>query len=674
MTMRHQLGILAAALLPGSALAQVAVDDPLEFLRNAAIETRLALAVGRPFEEVTLFNTVFADGRPTIEVITDQIASAAGGAGAAPGTARDPMLIDAAVGVCLAEAERMKSAGAAGSAASYRAARKGYLEAAARLLESYNTVAAGTFDAALGGLADPATWVDWSLPGEIQIREAAGSARINVATGEFGGRLSGEVVLPKFDANFVVPNASFDSRGNIDLSAYGTASFPPDSAEKVTVSVPPRRPLILHLSEDGDFRIAGSARVRLPDGNQFEAHFDADQPRYEFGLAYSGNLTLKMAKEVTLLRPTIDPATVFDPGAINGLALFFGSLSKGYESFLEASPDLPSPDDLNVGVAPEFTTPETVLPFDVFDAWAVGLVNDHVRPLVNGSFEASMASVREQIRTMRASVRSAQDVLVPTLEDVRRLRRYLDELERARATMADANAAAVLGDEATGALADVAVAAADVAMIAADYLEATPPEADFKTGFAAIRLWLGAETTSLSVGNVQTIDTGLALSKIDQWTDNAFARSGFDRSGAITDAAKAAALGSVDIRVLGMAALDIDANRLALGDSGAFVAPAFFALELQRTKMRYAAAVASSDIEARAEYAARLLDLAAINENSFAFTSDEGDRALMVDAYLDTAGQIAADRGIAPLEDPLAWKLMAAADRLVDGHAEPTNC
>ena len=215
-----------------------------------------------PLPDPELFRETTDDGRTQLEFIADSLG--AGTQAAEPGRW---VLLNEAAAICLNEADNMKAlaAGVVGTPkeAVYNTARLHYLLGAARILGYATTASGSTF--VTGTAGDPGTGVDWSLSDQLILRQVAGEARLNVKTSAFSGRLSAMLELPGLGAALAVPNFSFDSAGNIDLTAYGSTSFPEGSTNAVTLLVPPRRPLSMHLGADGAVSAAVLYQRLAPD-------------------------------------------------------------------------------------------------------------------------------------------------------------------------------------------------------------------------------------------------------------------------------------------------------------------------------------------------------------------------------------------------------------------------
>ena len=215
------------ALSCGNLRAQVATDPValVEWLRTLVIEARLDLKFPAEGRSPRLFTETVPDGRTWMVYIADTLGTAAGGNPSQPNVPNQWALLDQAVSVALAEADTMRALAAArvGTAAEaqFQTMRRNYLAGAARMLQAYKVAAGDVFDATAGASPNPFGLPDWLLPGEIQLKEIGGAGRLNTDSGDFSGRLSGTMVLPGLGATLMVPNASFDSDGRFDLSAYG---------------------------------------------------------------------------------------------------------------------------------------------------------------------------------------------------------------------------------------------------------------------------------------------------------------------------------------------------------------------------------------------------------------------------------------------------------------------
>jgi photosystem II stability/assembly factor-like uncharacterized protein len=661
---------LAAALVFPSLRAQGPPPDPdpvalVDWMRLLVAEGQLRLGLGEGADELRLFSETLPDGRTWMRYVADAIGEESGAAGWAR--------IDEAVSVLLAEADALKgkAAAVAGTAAEaeFNAARKLYLQGAADLLARYRTAAGEVFDAATAPLAGLPALPDWVLPGEIRLHEIAGAGRINVETRDFSGRLSGLLELPGLETTLAVPGFSFDSRGNIDLLAYGQTSLPPNSPDSLLLTIPPRRPLSMHLGEGGDFSVAGGVRIVFPGGNEVEGFFDVDDPEYAFGLAFSGRITLELAQKMSVLVPVVDVDTASASAleAVAGFGRYFGSLGRGLESFVDASPELPSLDDLTVGAPPEFVPPETVVPLDVIDAWITGFGNDFVRPAINAPVEArnaALATVREMTGELRADIAAQRSELAPTLAQVRRLKRIAQLNGEMKAMLGIAAARQAMGDDGGELLAKVTEAADEAEVTARDFLEKTPADADFKTGMAAARTYLCAAANAQLAGG-GNLDAGLVVTKIGGWNAAALAGFGFNADGSVADPARVAALTEDDLLLLAEFTLDVEATTAAFG-AATDLAPTRIFLRRYFEKVRdgYLGAVASGDLEARVVAAVRLNDLFVMQELT-GFQATPAEIAFMAAAWDDSFEAIAARGSGGATGRKLATDFMEAGESYV---------
>ncbi|MFP4541191.1 MAG: hypothetical protein ACLFR7_06140, partial [Opitutales bacterium] len=641
--------------------ADASPEEGVQWLRSLLLEARAGLTYVEDYETPRLFTATGADGATWFAQIAQSVAG-------------DWARVDEATSLLLAESDHLRAL-AAEAAEPRRTrlleARRLYLEKAAELLATYRETVATVHDSFLGDFL-PEDLPDLVFPGEIRIESIAGGGSLDFATGAFTGRLSGEMQLPKFETSLNLLNASFDSRGNFAFSAYGETAFPPDSSEAVTFSVPPRRPLLLQVSETGAFRAAGGVRLDLANGNRLETFFDIDDPRYEFGFSFSGGITLDLAKELTLLRPTIDFDQTADLSleAWTGLGQFFGSLAQGYESFLADSPALPSLDDLDVGQPPEFADPETAIPFDVLDAWIVGVGNEFVRPTLNGGAEATIAPIRAMLDAFAADLTAAREqATLPSLPQIERLKKVNDLNRKAAAAVREAGAASLLGDDRTDLLDRTQALAEEAAEVAAGFLADMPAaKTDFRTGFSGISFYAGAVASAALVGSDLAIDEALIFSKLDEWRATWLDGYGLNPDGSVKDAATFGTLGHDDLRFLLSAAIDLGAREQALQREPSNALPRVLARhEFELCRARYLAAVAANDLEARAYFAMRLLDLAPI-EDLLDFTDPAApeEALLLLEAFQETWEAVAQSAGGGPTRAKLATSLLRAARHLVE--------
>ncbi len=621
----------------------------VEWLRSLVVEGRIGLEA-TPALRPRLFTETMPDGRTWMELIADTLGPAAGGDPGQPGAAGQWALLDEAATVLLAEAEHLKSLAASRTgddAITVSLTRRDCLAGCARLLQAYKTAAGSVFDSSTAGLGDPALLPDWLLPADIEIREIAGAGRINLRTGEFSGRLSGTMAVPQFESLLVVPNASFDSQGNFDLTAYGTTQLPPGDPRALTLTVPARRPLTVHFSNDGDFRVAAGVQLDLPNNIRLDAFFDVDDPEYEFGLGFSGGITLKLAKEVVLVRPVVNfsaaaPLTV---EALDGFAQFFGSLGKGAESFLANAPELPDPSQIEVGRPPDFEAPESVVPFDAIDAWIVMIGNDAVRPAVNGTIGATLQPVRDIITGLRAEVSAVQTQLTPQIAEIQQLSRLMELNARARRMADTAAAQQALGADGAAMLAEMRATSELAAGKAKSWLQNLPPGTDLKTLLGVLRIYLDAAAESAQAGSPQHVDQALAASRMADFRARLLADYGLTPAGGIADTVRVNALNESDLRLLLGALLELTAMEEFFGPStGLEPSRAVGRLLFERLRDRYQEAAAAGDEPRRTVLALQLLDLIAETE-SLGITVSDAELQFMSGAWQETYDAVAARSG-----------------------------
>ncbi len=359
--------------------------------------------------EPRLFTVRVPDGRMVVDFIADTLGRAAGGDPAQPGVTNQWALLAEAVSVMLAEADRMKERAAARAgtpeAAKFQTARKNYLAGAAKLLRYYQVAAGDVFDSTAGALTNTSGLPDWLLPGGIQLREVSGAARLNTDSGEFSGRLSGQLALSAFGATLTVPNASFDSRGRFDLSAYGSVTFPGGRLD-----VPPRQPLHLRSTPERPLALAGGARLTLANGLRLDASLSLVDPQYCFSLAARG-LEFDLGKQLLLRRIVIQNQALENLGAEGLAALgdYLRSLNGAAETLLAAATNFPPVDEAGFGRPPEFAPPEITFDFSTLNAWSAELIANTRAGLLNA--QQSLQPVLDSLARLNADARAATNSL-----------------------------------------------------------------------------------------------------------------------------------------------------------------------------------------------------------------------------------------------------------------------
>ena len=545
---------------------QDAATESLAWLESLAVEGRSRLQTDA--EAPRLFEEMSDDGRTWFETIVDDIASG------------NWTQVDEAILICLAEAEHMKEQAEAvvGTAAetAYHEARKEYLAGAAKLLDAYRAAAGLIVDDVVAPLMALPDLPDLTLPStipntEVRLHEIAGSGQINTDTLAFSGRLNARIEIPGFESTLAVPNLSFDSYGNFDLTAYGNTSFPPNDPGGVRLAIPARRPLDLHFGADGDWSAAGGLRIRFPDGNTVEGFMDMNDPNYAFGFSFSGKIALELAKEITLFAPTftIDTSTpearakaMATVGAFGG---FFGSFGRGLETFIDETSGLPGPEDINVGTAPDFKDPELPIPFDLLGAWLSGVGNATLRPLANGGADVwnnSFGAAREMFQSMSAELNRERSPLVPTHDLLVKLQ-HIGQVYEQYGSLSAAAQSGLSPAEQDALLNEVQGDIAFTVQLAETLVATIPNEGDFRLGLAALRVY--RETAAIAdqvlAGSgipVPAVNSNLVHIKLNAWADQVLARYGLtlvysdpeDVSLTVFDPIRYDALSAQEMRVL----------------------------------------------------------------------------------------------------------------------------
>lgn len=653
--------------------AQVAAPPPpqstMEWLRGLLTEGRVGLEAS-PAVTPRLFTEKMADGRSWIHLVEDTLATAAGGDPAAPQNASQWALLDEAASLLLEESERMRDLAArrtGADQATVAAARREYLGSCARFLKAYSRAAGVVLQTHAGSIPQPSAQTDWQLPAEIELLDVTGSGRINRRTGEFSGRVRGFMAMPQLSTFLEVPDLSFDSRGNFDLTAHGTAALPPGDPRGIQLTIPARRPLSIHLAEDGDFSVSGGVLMDLPNGIRLDGFFDIDDPRYELGLGFSGGVTFDLARQVSLVRPVVNfsaaaPLTV---EAINGFGQFFGSLASGLENFLTNRPELPDPSSFDVGRAPEFEAPETVIPFDVVDAWLVAISNEVVAPAVNGSLNATLEPARAVLGSLQKEVNALRTDLAPTLPQIRELARIVELNAAARSAAEAAAVAGRLGSDGTELTNQLTANAVAAAGRAREWLLDLDAATDLKTGLAILSVYVDAAAKAQEAGSNEHFDPQLVAAKIVSFRSRVLSSFGFAPDGAPADQAKVSALNQSDLRLIILSLLEIDALEQKMGDTeGNSLAVLMGRRLFELLRGRYTAALEAADIEEEAVIAVHLAHLAG-DYGALTFPATDAEVVFMADAWRSTLDAIAARTSGGASGQKLAASMMDAATRLV---------
>lgn len=408
-TVRAVVAVVWLAFIP---FASAQSTDPrlfLDGLRSLALEARIDLQLGSVGGTPKLLTQAVPDGRTWMSYLADTLGAEAGGDVAQPGVTNQWAIIDDAVSLLLAEAEAMKNFAAAKSGtpdeAKFQNARRQYLAGAARLLKFYKVTAGDVFDSTAGALPEPFGLPDWLLPGEIQLREIGGAGRLNTESGDFSGRLSGAMVLPGLGATLVVKNASFDSDGRIDLSAYGAVQLPVG-----VLSIPPRQPVHYRSTPERGQLLEGAARLTLTNGLRFDASLLLADPNYCFGLAARG-LEFDLGKSLLVRIPTLNlnQVNTFGDATRDAFADYFLGLNGAMETMISAATNFPPISETGFGQPPEFTPPVITGDFSALNAWSAEIIATTRAGLSNA--QQSLQPVLDSIAKLNADAREATNAI-----------------------------------------------------------------------------------------------------------------------------------------------------------------------------------------------------------------------------------------------------------------------
>ncbi|MCC5808292.1 MAG: hypothetical protein JJU00_18335, partial [Opitutales bacterium] len=623
--------------------------------------------------------------RSPLQILVDGLIEASGGAA---GSTVEPQyaFLDQAAGRLLTEIQSLRveiADPALGTAAreERRAMRLAYIEALGRILTAYQRVATRLYTEAAATPGTLAYAADLLLPGTIRIHELAGAARYTPATGFLAGRFSGSVALPKFDARLTVPNASFDTRGNFRLAAYGQAGFPGGlqaAPGRVLLRVPARRPLSLSLSDTGAFALSGGAELTLPGGHRISGYLAIDDPSYVFELAYGGAARFELMKEVTLFRPVFAPGTLDGLDTLGAFGRLYGSIGTGFEAFLEGMDEsqLPAVGMIERGTPPDFSTPVTTVPLDAWDAWLTPLVNTQLIDRLNGGIDGSVAKARALLQSARDDARSAQQELAPTLNRIQTLRERLERARRMRELLPELEEAQLLGNEETAEiLAELEAHAVESAEAARRYLAALPAGASLPLRFAAQSHAFAADAEAAALGVATFPDLNTAAANLNSGALALLAEAGLDANGNITDPAAFAALDNRRLRVLAGVFLELQVME-QFGGTETFRPPggvdfeamhAFF-IEAGRARAEadWEAARDRGDAVALALAARWLLDYNEAGEDVEAIIEDPDRPAQLSATDVILAETLALIRTVPDFEkrpDDIAWNIIETVNR-----------
>jgi photosystem II stability/assembly factor-like uncharacterized protein len=671
-------GVLNAFLTEGRFNPALTPRDWLEWLEGGLLADRL----GRRYFLPNLTNPgTGTDSRSPLQILVDGVIETSGGN---PGSTADPQFafLDQAAGLLLTEIQslRLEIENPALTEATRllrRQIRLAHLEALGRVLAGYQRVAVRLYTEASATPGTLAYAADLLLPGALQIHELAGSARFRPASGFLAGRFSGSLALPKFDARLTIPNASFDTRGNFQLAAYGQAGFPggPQASQgRVVLRVPARRPLSLAVADDGTFALSGGADLALPSGHILSGYLSIDDPDYVFELAYGGALRFALMKEVTLFRPVFDPQQLPDLETLAALSRVFGSLGTGFEAFLNQldDADLPSLADLDPGTPPEFNNPVSTIPLDAWDAWLTTFANDSVIPFLNAPIHESLTLLKGLLNSAREEFATARADLAPDLNRLRGLRDRLDRIARTRELLNEIAERSLAGDDdIIDLVAETQKAAAESIAFASEYLNSLPADVSLPHRLGAIEMVI----QSVAVGQITGLEVQVDSAELAQGLRNGAAQlladAGLNPSGQIVNPEQLESLSFRRLMVLGNAFLELAASEQLAGldDSQPqnpvvyqHRAEQFYDLARARKHQEWLQARDTADLENLAVSVIWLLDFSEAEQSGFDLTPSE--IATIDDAFHETLTALRSRYGAlggSPLEEKLAWEFIEAA-------------
>jgi photosystem II stability/assembly factor-like uncharacterized protein len=439
-----------------------------------------------------------------------------------------------------------------------------------RLVSFVLTSVATSYDTYIAPAYPEVASTDWALGSGIELSGIAGAARLNLTDGSLRGNLTGELHLPGMDTALTVHALSFSTDGDLQLSASGRSRLNEGTGSGPLVTIMPRRPLAIERSANGAFSISGGLRLELPDGNQIEGFINIDDPDYAIGFGFAGALTLKLAKELILIRPTIDSAAAanYTNETLIATGRFFSSFNKGLEAFAGNAPDLPALDQIQIGKAPEFEAPETALPTDLIGAWFIGAANATLHPLMQGTadvYSNSVNSIRDSLTNMDADIEAIRQKNETDLALLKRLRVLIDLDTEIAQNIQDMGSGELTG-ELTQLLIDNTQ---KKATLLREKLDALPADVDPKVGFGTARAYINSVATNAKVGgNGGPEDfTQVVVDKMKEWNTQTLSDYGLGTDGNIIDSTKFAELSFKTLNGLLEYSLDEAANRAGFGDA-----------------------------------------------------------------------------------------------------------
>jgi photosystem II stability/assembly factor-like uncharacterized protein len=332
------------------------VQELLELLRAGAAYVRLA----RQFPELTVTVDWEALHLPAVADRLGQLAE----------NALLWSQLDDAIGVLLEESARLDldAVRHPALASQIHLARQRYQTQAAALLARQYTVALELWNQtdALREANPDFFAADAFFPGDLKIDKIHGSLAYHRTQRLLSGAFGGELRLPRINSFLTVPNASINSRGEFDLSAYGQLSLPGGTNSTVVVTVPKRQPWHVSWKRNTSLAIAGKTRFTFANGVFFEAGASLRDPLYTFDVA-AGGLELDTAETLTELLPL--GLTLEDLENLGRASLwneYFTLLGQCVETGYRSDDELPTP---LPGSLPTFAGALGADLYCVLDAW-----------------------------------------------------------------------------------------------------------------------------------------------------------------------------------------------------------------------------------------------------------------------------------------------------------------
>jgi hypothetical protein len=276
---------------------------------------------------------------------------------------------------------------------------------------------------------------DLLLPGEVRIDRAAGAAMGNPRAGWITGNFRGLARLPKFNGHLEILNASFDQTGAFSIAAHGSVSF-----RGTSLGISRRQPLVLDYRFPGPLRLHGEGTLALPNGMSFATRIHLDDPTYGFRIE-ARDLRFELARELTVLRPTLDATTLAAAGDDLRRAYtdYLGSMTAALEALARQTGSLPDLHTRNPGQPPAFETPQITLPFSELNAWSESVALTATQG-INRSHALTVSSLRQVFQTLRDDAELAAETLETEA-------RFLDLQQERLAALRRSTEAFALADE-----------------------------------------------------------------------------------------------------------------------------------------------------------------------------------------------------------------------------------